>query len=120
VTDGFTLYVLPKIQGDKIYMQISSTLSDLQSIAKADNAPTGTDVSGSTTYTAIQTPTLSQKMFNQRTALQSGQTLIVAGYRRVRDETANAKFFEVSALGGKGAESENVETLVLITPIVLK
>lgn len=120
VTDGFTLYVLPKIQGDKVFMQISSTLSDLQAITKADNAPTGTDVTDSTTYTAIQTPTLSQKMFNQRTALQSGQTLIVAGYRRVRDETANAKFFEVSALGGKGAESENIETLVLITPIVLK
>ncbi len=120
VTDGFTLYVLPKIQGDKVYMQISSTLSDLDGITKADNAPTGTDVTSSTTYTAIQTPTLTQKMFNQRTMLQSGQTLIVAGYRRVRDQTANAKFFEVSALGGKGAESENIETLVLITPIVMK
>lgn len=120
VTDGFTLYVLPKIQGEKVYMQISSTLSDLDSITKADNAPTGTNVSASTTYTAIQTPTLTQKMFNQRTALQSGQTLIVAGYRRVRDQTASAKLFGVAALGGKGAESENIETLVLITPIVMQ
>lgn len=120
VTDGFTLYVLPKIQGDKVFMQISSTLSDLDAITKADNAPTGTDVSDSTTYTAIETPSLSQKVFNQRTALHSGETLIVAGYRRVRDETAQAKFFEIAALGGKGSQSQNIETLVLITPIVLK
>jgi type IVB pilus formation R64 PilN family outer membrane protein len=120
VTDGFTLYVLPKIQGDKIFMQLSSTLSDLDSINKADNAPIGTNVENNTTFTAIQTPMLSQKMFNQRTALHSGETLIVAGYRRVRDQTALAKLFEVEALGGKGAESENIETLVLITPIVLK
>ena len=120
VTDGFTLYVLPKIQGDKVFMQISSTLSDLLSITKADNAPTGTNVKDQTTFTAIQTPTLSQKVFNQRTALHSGETLIVAGYRRVRDETSEAKYFTVAALGGKGSESENIETLVLITPIVLK
>ena len=41
-------------------------------------------------------------MFNQRTALHSGETLIVAGYRRVRDQTSQAKFFEMAALGGKG------------------
>ncbi len=120
VTDGFTLYVLPKIQGDKVFMQISSTLSDLLSITKADNAPTGTNVKDQTTFTAIQIPTLAQKVFNQRTALQSGETLIVAGYRRVRDETREAKYFTVAALGGKGSESENIETLVLITPIVMK
>ncbi len=41
VTDGFTLYILPKIQGDRVFMQITSTLSDLVSIKKADNAPRG-------------------------------------------------------------------------------
>ncbi len=79
-------------------MQISSTLSDLLSITKADNAPTGTNVKDQSTFTAIQIPTLAQKVFNQRTALQSGQTLIVAGYRRVRDKTSEAKFFTVAAL----------------------
>ncbi len=69
---------------------------------------------------AIQTPTLSQKVFNQRTAVQSGETLIVAGYRRVRDATSDAKFFTFDALGAKGSRSENIETLVLITPIVMK
>lgn len=120
VTDGFTLYVLPKIQGDKVFMQITSTLSDLVSINKADNAPPGTDLTDNKTFTAIQTPSLAQKMFNQRTALRSGETLIVAGYRRVRDQTSSAKFFEVDALGGKGSDSKNIETLILITPIVLK
>ena len=121
VTDGFTLYVLPKIQNDKVFMQISSTLSDLQSITKEDNAPTDANTdNANSTYVAIQTPSLTQKVFNQRTKLKSGDTLIVAGYRRVRDQTAKSKLFTVEALGGKGAESENIETLVLITPIVLK
>ncbi len=80
----------------------------------------GTDIKNQATFTAIQTPSLTQKMFNQRTALHSGETLIVAGYRRVRDQTAVAKFFEMEALGAKGSDSKNIETLVLITPIVLK
>ncbi len=120
VTDGFTLYILPKIQGDQIFMQLSSTLSDLRSITKQDNAPANTNQNNLSSFVAIQTPTLSQKVFNQRTKLKTGDTLIVAGYRRVRDETSTAKLFEVEALGSKGSESENIETLVLITPIILK
>ncbi|MBS0349626.1 MAG: hypothetical protein JSR33_00325 [Proteobacteria bacterium] len=120
VTDGFTLYVLPKIQGNRVFMQLSSTLSDLVSITKADNAAVGADVKDNQNVVAIQTPTLTQKVFNQRTAVQSGETLIVAGYRRVRDETRDAKFFTIDALGAKGAESQNIETLVLITPIILQ
>ncbi len=120
VTDGFTLYILPKIQGDKVFMQLSSTLSDLLSITKQDNAPANVPTNQLNSFVAIQTPTLTQKVFNQRTRLKSGDTLIVAGYRRVKDQTANAKLFEVEALGAKGSESQNIETLVLITPIILK
>jgi type IVB pilus formation R64 PilN family outer membrane protein len=123
ITDGFTLYVLPKIQGDKVFMQITSTLSDLTGITKADNIPVGVNPNNDNTqnnFTAIQIPALTQKMFNQRTALRSGETLIVAGYRRVRDETSQAKFFEIAELGGKGSDSQNIETLVLITPIIMK
>jgi type IVB pilus formation R64 PilN family outer membrane protein len=120
ITNGFTLYILPKIQGDNIFMQLSSTLSDLLSITKQDNAPANTPQANLSSFVAIQTPTLTQKVFNQRTKVRTGETLVVAGYRRVSDKTSNAKLFEVEALGSKGSDSENIETLVLITPIILK
>ncbi len=132
ITDGYTLYVLPKIQGDNVFMQISSTLSDLQSITKQDNIPAGVNPNDvldndnrrvsnqNSSFVAIQTPTLSQKMFNQRTKVESGDTLIIAGYRRMRDATSDAKLFGVPWLGAKASRSQNIETLVLITPIVMK
>ncbi len=128
ITDGFTLYILPKIQGDKIYMQITSTIANLERLEKVSTASTGNATqsnSSSNTNTnqqqfeAIQVPTLAQKAFNQRSVLTSGSTLIIAGYKRLRDEVTKASYFGVDPLGGKGSQSQNIETLVLITPIIL-
>ena len=123
VTDGFTLYVLPKIQGNQVYMQISSRIANLVSLQKVSNEPNGTQNSNSSTnnqYSAIEVPTIDSKEFNQRSVVQSGSTLIIAGYKKLADETQNAKMFGISALGGQGATQNNVETLVLISPIILQ
>lgn len=121
VTDGFTLYLLPKIQGDKVYMQISSTIANLERLDKQSTIPAGVNAntSANNQYNAIEVPTLAEKVFNQRSMVRSGSTLIIAGYKRLRDETASAKLFGVDALGGKGAKTNNLETLVLITPTIL-
>lgn len=121
ITDGFTLYLLPKIQGDNVYMQISSRIANLLSLQKVSNEPS--DVEGSSKnsqFSAIEVPTIAAKEFNQRSVVHTGSTLIIAGYKRLRDQTSKAKMFGVSALGGQGAQSSNVETLVLITPTILK
>ncbi len=115
ITDGFTLYILPKIQDKKVYMQISSTLSDLLSLQKES---TGGD-SSNAQFNSIQLPTISEKTFNQRSVVRSGATLIIAGYKRLRDEANDADLFGVKHLGGQGAQTKNIETLVLITPTVL-
>ncbi len=125
ITDGFTLYLLPKIQNDKIYMQITSTIATLERLDKVSTAANSnsTSTSQSTTnqqqFQAIQVPTLSQKAFNQRSVVTSGSTLIIAGYKRLRDEANQASLFGIDPLGGKGSQSTNIETLVLITPIIL-
>lgn len=120
VTDGFTLYVLPKIQRKKVFMQISSTIANLESLQKVSTEPTTTNsTSTSTEYEAIQVPTVSQKSFNQRSLVTSGSTLIIAGYKRLQDETTKASYFSVDQLGGKGAAQASIETLVLITPVIL-
>lgn len=123
VTDGFTLYLLPKIQDQNVYLQISSRIANLLALQKVSNEPddANTDSSKNTNqFSAIEVPTIAAKEFNQRSVIKSGSTLIIAGYKRLRDQTDNAKMFGISALGGQGAKSQNVETLVLITPTILK
>lgn len=141
VTDGFTLYILPKIQDNNVYMQITSTIANLERLDKVSTAPNNTPTSGTSSnnnqnnndntninnsnvtqqqFEAIQVPTLSQKAFNQRTTVTTGSTLIIAGYKRLRDAVNEADFFGIPPpVGGEGATSNNVETLVLITPIIL-
>lgn len=122
ITDGFTLYLLPKIQGDNVYMQISSRIANLLSLQKVSNEPSNEEGSSknNSQYSAIEVPTIAAKEFNQRSVVRDGSTLIIAGYKRLRDQTSKAKMFGLSVLGGEGAQSSNVETLVLITPTILK
>ncbi len=125
VTDGFSLYLLPKIQGDKIYLQLSSSLSVLTAINTVTNAPPGANVnstnttSGQASFQAIQVPTLAEKAFNQRTVVSSGSTLVITGFQQTRDEANRTQLFGVQALGGTGAERTNTQTIVLITPTIL-
>src|SRR3990167_4795702 len=122
ITDGFTLYLLPKIQNDQVYLQLSSTIASLEKLEKVSNTPDISSSNGSNNnsqYQATQVPTLAQKSFNQRSLVQSGSTLIIAGYKRLQDATSDANFFGIAPLGGRGASTRNIETLVLITPIIL-
>ncbi len=124
ITDGFTLYLLPKIQSEDVYMQISSRIANLLSLQKVSNEPTNLEKSDSvkanSQFSAIMVPTIAAKEFNQRSVVRSGSTLIIAGYKQLRDQTANTKMFGLSALGAQGSQSKNVETLILITPTILK
>lgn len=120
ITDGFTLYVLPKIRGNKVYLQVSSTIAHLDQLEKMSTDPGTSTTSGTPSYQAIQLPTLSQKSFNQRSFVQSGSTLIMAGFKRMEDETKDASLFGINDLGGKGAVTDHIETLILITPIIIE
>ncbi len=129
VTEGLTLYLLPKIRGKNVYMQISSRIANLIRIEKESNEPAEASSNHSINinspqrdqqYQAIELPTVAEKSFNIRSVVQTGTTLIIAGFKRFRDETSSAAMFGVPLLGGRGAESKNVETLVLITPIILR
>jgi type IVB pilus formation R64 PilN family outer membrane protein len=142
VTDGFSLYLLPKIQGNKVYLQISSSLSTLTSLNTVTNEPQPSfDQNGNVNQVAnqnggilpritnnnpqnpqfqqIQVPTLAEKLFNQRTVISSGCTLVITGFQQTRDETQRSQLFGLKPLGGTGAARGNSQTLVLITPTIL-
>lgn len=117
---GVTLYVLPKILGDKVFLQVNADLSNSQGFQTINSAtgttPTTSPPSGSS---SIQVPNVTQKQFNQRSILKSGNTLILSGFRQVTNIAAAKQLFDSQALGGKAAGQLTVETIVLITPIIL-
>lgn len=124
VTDGFTLYLLPKIEGEKVYLQISSAISTLKSIDSVNTqGQTNTDSSSSsqdTDTTAIQVPSITEKRFNMRSAVHNHETLIIAGYKQLQDEISTSSTFGSTILGGRGSEKQNTETILLITPTIIE
>ena len=129
VTSGFILYILPKIQGNQVYLQITSTISDLTKLQKVSTSPTdssssssssSSSASNSSNYMAIQVPTLSSKEFNIRSKVHNGNTLVLAGFKSMKNQTSSASPFGVTPLGGQGAEKTNVQTIVMITPVIVK
>ena len=120
VNYGFQMYLLPKIQDDKIYLQISSVLSSLSGLTIVSQfGQTASSADSSSTANAIQVPNLAQKNFNQRAVLRNGQTLVMAGFRSLNDNNQKDSIAGLTALGGVAGQSLNEELVVLITPIIL-
>lgn len=108
ITTGLTLYVLPKILGKKIYMQVNADLSLKKAL-----------ISFGTAGSEVQLPTIGEKHFNQRSVIESGDTLILSGFRQVGNQAKASQMLESQSLGGKAAVQANTETVILITPIIL-
>lgn len=108
VVTGLTLYILPKIMGDKVFMQVNADLSTNKGIT--------TFGAGSS---QIQLPNVTSKNFNQRSKIRSGETLILSGFRQVSNRANATQFLKSQALGGKASTENSKETVVLITPIIL-
>lgn len=119
ISTGFTLYVLPKIEGKSIYLQLTSDLSTLDSLhVFSESQTTGTGDDAATSTTSIQLPVVSGKHFNIRSMVRSGDTLIIAGFRQVNNQTGKSSLFGISLFGGDSAAKSNVETVILITPVL--
>jgi type IVB pilus formation R64 PilN family outer membrane protein len=110
VITGLTIYILPKIINDRVYLSVNADLSVNNGF---DSSPPTADGS------SIQLPNVTSKHFNQRSMIKSGDTLILAGFKQLTNRTGAKQFLTSQALGGKAAVQLNTETVVLITPIVL-
>lgn len=117
---GLTLYILPKIIGAKIIMQVNADLSTDAGITTISSATGGAPPStGSAPGSVIQVPNVQQKQFNQRSIIGSGDTLILAGFRQVQNTSNATQVMDQQFLGGRGALQSNIETVILITPVIL-
>lgn len=123
VTTGLQLYVLPKIKGSKIYLQISanlSTLADLKSYTANQQDSSNSDKVQPLVASSIQLPVIENKKFNQRSLLKNGQTLVIAGFNETQNSTKNVKYMNLPITGGASGLSDKTETVLLITPHVVR
>lgn len=109
VITGLTLYILPKILQNRIYLSVNADISTNNGFGRF--GPTGNQ---------IQLPNVTEKHFNQRSMIKSGDTLILAGFKQMTNRTGASQFLTSQALGGTAAEQVNAETVILITPIILR
>ncbi len=119
VTDGFALYLLPKIQDNKVFLTISSSTSTLEKIDTINSAGQ-TNSASNDSGTTIQVPTLAEKRFNMKSALQNGQTLVIGGFKQLEDKTKQTAVFGSTKLGGRSVLQRNIETIILITPTIIE
>lgn len=122
VVTGLTLYVLPKILDGKVYLQVNADLSTnngIQTISSTTGTTTSNSDGISDAGSVIQVPNVTQKQFNQRSVINSGDTLILSGFRQINNRANAMQLLTSQALGGKAAQETTNETIVLITPIIL-
>ncbi|KUM05601.1 PilN family type IVB pilus formation outer membrane protein [Chromobacterium subtsugae] len=110
VTTGFVMNLLPTLLDNRsVMLQVQIDLSELIEIKEASS---GGDSSNSS---SIQTPITSAVQTMQRASLKSGQTLILSGFRRAKNNTTRKGAFNYEG-GTKTAEQGDDETIIVITP----
>jgi len=121
---GLTMYILPKILNDKVYLQVNIDLSQNSSIttlcAQTQGGSQGTtgNACAQSSY-IIQSPHVTEKVFNQRSVLHSGETLVLSGLKQIQNSTGAMQLFNVQELGGKSSTQTNNDTVILVTPYIL-
>ncbi|WP_063664968.1 hypothetical protein [Aliivibrio fischeri] len=108
VEEGYSLYTLAKIIDDKVLLQLSSELSALKDFDKQ----TVNDVE-------VKTPLFTESAFNQPNIVNNGQTLVVNAFRQHTSSSGKNSQFNNELMGGNNGSTKTIETLVLITPIIL-
>lgn len=110
VRDGYSIFMLANVDSsDRIYLHLSSLLSDLLSINRKEVGAN-----------AIETPNFIENKFTQTVILKKGQTLVANGLKQEMNSASAA-----SPVGNKVISSYKSgariieETIVLITPTLI-
>jgi hypothetical protein len=110
VSDGYNIYVLTNVDSQKrIYLHISSMLSDILSI---ERKTVGT--------TAIESPNITESQFSQSLVLMSGQTVLANSLKQVvSSNNASSPLDADTHATFKSGQQVIEEIVVLITPTIV-
>ncbi len=100
VASGFSMTLIPHIQADKrVLLHYNVTLSSLDGMEVIDK---------DSVY--VQLPKINSRSFSQRSAMQLGQTLVLAGFEQASQTSRNN-----IGLFGSGRDSSHTKTLIIVT-----
>ena len=108
ISTGIALTILPKIVGDRVFLQASISVSDLVNLVR--EGP-GTE--------KIQLPTVNRNQFFQSARLQSGETLALGGLVTRRSSSTHKHLPVLTPVGGADENYSSIESVLLITPTLL-
>jgi len=113
ILSGLTMTLTPKItsNGD-VDLSFSADLSSLDQIIEYDLGDSGT----------IQLPERSFKNFIQRASVDSGSTLMIAGFDRVEESAETSSMFgkDLWFFGGsKSGGKTRIMTMIMVTPYII-
>jgi type II secretory pathway component GspD/PulD (secretin) len=102
------MYFLPRVVNGRVALTVSTNISTLERINEVSSGES-----------MIQTPQLNSRELYQNAVMSSGETLVLAGFRQMRDSKNDEKVLGLTLLGGRTTGKERSELLFLITPVVL-
>ena len=100
VASGFSMTLVPHIQADKrVLLHYNVTLSSLDGMEVIDKDSV-----------FVQLPKISSRSFSQRSAMQLGQTLVLAGFEQSSQTSRNNV-----GLFNSGRDTAHTKTLIIVT-----
>ena len=111
IETGFRLNLFPRVLNSReLMVQYTLELSELRNIETFES-------DGST----VQLPEVSETAFEQQAVLKNGETLVLTGFERTRNEVTDRRGFGLLAAGGtKNVVQTRVATVIMIRPTLLK
>lgn len=108
VSTGIALTILPKIVGERIYLQASIQVSDLVDLRTEGS-----------TGEQVTLPHVQRNQFFQSARLLSGETLALGGLVSREGIEGGEHVPGISLLGASSQRYSSIETILLITPTLL-
>ncbi len=115
VETGFSMYALPKIYKEDVVMRLTTNLSTLLQMEKKGS--TGEDGG---TQVLVEAPKVADKDFDNSVIIRSGSTLLIAGLSKEAEQSQDANAGVDIAGTSKASSKVRVETIIAITPTILR
>ncbi|OBU31243.1 type II secretion system protein GspD [Photobacterium kishitanii] len=120
IETGFSMFALPTIVNGDVVMRLTTNMSTLLGVDKKDLGTGVNDSENESTALYIESARIADKDFDNTVIIPHGQSLIIAGLSSMRRQQQHNNA-GVDALGfAIGAEEERVETIIVITPTILR
>ncbi len=113
---GFTMNVTPRMTSDgKVSMQFAVNMSELNELKDISYGEGENEVK-------IQLPNRTSKNFMQKVGVSSGETVMISGFERTKNEAKTSSLGDKMAWlagGSRAGGKKKVVTMIMLTPYVM-